>query len=84
MYNVSENISAVKIASQLTQLENSLGKMTCGSPEWHDIQASPSAPMCAIADFSSVLTIEPTGTPQVFGSGMGEYSGNAFGEAEEN
>lgn len=77
-----------ELSEDLKKLEGSLKTMACVSPEWHDIQDNPRAPICMTTGWDNVLNV----SPQAFGAGMqatglgaglGGYNGGGADQSEE-
>ncbi|MEA9355477.1 hypothetical protein SHI21_04670 [Bacteriovorax sp. PP10] len=64
-----------ELLEDIKKLEGSLKTMACVSPEWHDIQTNPRAPMCSTTNWDNVMTINP----QALGVGMPGSSGTGLG-----
>ena len=70
------------------KLEGSLKTMACVSPEWHDVQANPRAPICMATGWDTSLNFTPQDIGVVMpgsstGSGLGvEFGGYTSGASD--
>lgn len=84
-----------QILEATRKLEGSLKTMACVSPEWHDVQVNPRAPICMTSDWENALNINaqgvgvgmPGNTESGLGAGLGGYNGggsfNGLEQSEE-
>jgi hypothetical protein len=82
-----------ELLEDIKKLQGSLKTMACVSPEWHDIQTNPRAPMCSTTNWDNVMTINPqelgVGMPGSnetgLGAGLGGYNGGgSFSGVEQS
>ena len=87
LFNTVPNLSgnSPELHENMKKLEASLKSMACVSPEWHDIQANPRAPLCSTASLDNFgISAESLGTGiegnfgSGLGTGIGGYSGSGL------